>query len=135
MVPKWIPLSGSLETLMTRTRQVIAGIIGVVALFSFGCSGSNSELKSSDTTSTESTTDPSSTSETTKTTAQPKELAPLGSGKAVTIAFGGDASFEGLSTAVVSNTTGLLSAIAPVMSDAEGRYPVPEPGKKTNREY
>lgn len=119
MVPKWIPLSGSLETLMTRTRQVIAGIIGVVALFSFGCSGSDSELKSSDTNSTESTTDPSSTAETTKTTAQPKELAPLGSGKAVTIAFGGDASFEGLSTAVVSNTTGLLSAIAPVMSDAD----------------
>jgi len=24
---------------------------------------------------------------------------------------------------------------APVMSDADGRYPVPEPGKKTNREY
>ena len=104
---------------MTRTRQVIAGIIGVVALFSFGCSGSDSELKSSDTNSTESTTDPSSTAETTNTTAQPKELAPLGSGKAVTIAFGGDASFEGLSTAVVSNTTGLLSAIAPVMSDAD----------------
>ncbi|CAB4922209.1 unannotated protein [freshwater metagenome] len=119
MVPKWIRPSGTLESLMTRTRQVIAGIIGVIALFSVGCSGSDSELKSSDTNSTESTTDPSSTAETTKTTAQPKELAPLGSGKAVTIAFAGDASFEGLSTSVVSNTTGLLSAIEPVMSAAD----------------
>lgn len=44
---------------------------------------------------------------------------PLGSGEPVTIAFGGDVSFEGLEQAVVTNTDGLLSAIAPVLGAAD----------------
>lgn len=49
----------------------------------------------------------------------PGDRDPLGSGETVTIAFGGDASFEGLEQAVVTNTHGLLAAIAPVLGGAD----------------
>lgn len=44
---------------------------------------------------------------------------PLGNGEAVTLAFAGDASFQDLEQAVVSNPQGLLSAIAPVLGAAD----------------
>ncbi|MHB1138805.1 MAG: CapA family protein, partial [Microthrixaceae bacterium] len=53
------------------------------------------------------------------TTSTEAPRGPLGSGQPVTIAFAGDASFENLGGAVVSNPTGLLSAIAPVLSAAD----------------
>lgn len=47
------------------------------------------------------------------------ERGPLGNGEAVTIAFAGDSSFQGLAAGIVGNPTGLLAAIAPVLSDAD----------------
>ena len=54
---------------------------------------------------------------TTTTTEPPRPR--TGSGEPVTIAFAGDASFEGLAGALASNPTGLLSGIAPVLSGAD----------------
>ena len=54
----------------------------------------------------------------TTTTTEPRR-ARTGSGKAVTIAFAGDSSFEGLAGAVQANPTGLLSGIAPLLSGAD----------------
>ncbi|MGB3411198.1 MAG: CapA family protein [Microthrixaceae bacterium] len=47
------------------------------------------------------------------------ERGPLGSGEAVTLAFAGDASFQGLGAAASADPGGLLSAVAPVLSDAD----------------
>lgn len=58
-----------------------------------------------------------STVDTTTTTAPPR--GPEGSGEAVTIAFAGDASFEGLTDAVRSDPEGLLGAITPLLSSAD----------------
>jgi len=58
---------------------------------------------------------PSTQASTTTTTERPR----TGSGEPVTIAFAGDASFEGLSGALAANPTGLLSGIAPVLSGAD----------------
>lgn len=44
---------------------------------------------------------------------------PEGSGQAVTLAFAGDASFEGLEAGLASDPRGLLSAIAPVLGAAD----------------
>lgn len=44
---------------------------------------------------------------------------PEGSGRPVTLAFAGDASFEGLTDAVRSDPQGLLAAIAPVLGSAD----------------
>ncbi len=44
---------------------------------------------------------------------------PLGSGQTVTIAFAGDASFEGLTDRLLTNPTGLLSAVSPLLSAAD----------------
>lgn len=44
---------------------------------------------------------------------------PLGNGETVTIAFGGDASFEGLEGSLQSDPEGLLSAIAPTLGAAD----------------
>jgi poly-gamma-glutamate synthesis protein (capsule biosynthesis protein) len=54
----------------------------------------------------------------TTTTTEPRRPR-TGSGRPVTIAFAGDASFEGLAGAVTSNPTGLLSGIAPLLSGAD----------------
>ncbi len=107
---------------MTRTRLFVIFAVVAAMVLSFGCSGSKEEVKTaqgadSDSTSTQPQGD--ANPDTTNTTEPAKQAGPLGSGEAVTIAFAGDASFEGLSSSVVSNTTGLLSAIAPVMSAAD----------------
>ncbi|MGB6059082.1 MAG: CapA family protein [Microthrixaceae bacterium] len=47
------------------------------------------------------------------------ERGPLGSGEAVTLAFAGDASFQGLGAAASADPDGLLNAVAPVLSDAD----------------
>jgi len=44
---------------------------------------------------------------------------PEGSGNPVTIAFAGDASFEGVTDQVAANPTAVLSGIAPALSDAD----------------
>jgi hypothetical protein len=44
---------------------------------------------------------------------------PTGSGQAVTLAFGGDSSFENQTAGLLSNPTGLLQAIAPDLSGAD----------------
>jgi poly-gamma-glutamate capsule biosynthesis protein CapA/YwtB (metallophosphatase superfamily) len=54
----------------------------------------------------------------TTTTTEPRRPR-TGSGEPVTIAFAGDASFEGLSGALAANPTGLLSSIAPVLTEAD----------------
>ncbi|HTO00548.1 MAG TPA: CapA family protein, partial [Microthrixaceae bacterium] len=47
------------------------------------------------------------------------ERGPLGSGESVTIAFGGDASFQGLGPSATADPAGLLRAIAPLLSQAD----------------
>jgi poly-gamma-glutamate capsule biosynthesis protein CapA/YwtB (metallophosphatase superfamily) len=53
----------------------------------------------------------------TTTTTEPR--GPLGSGEPVTLAFAGDASFEGLIGSLQSDPEGLLSAIAPTLGAAD----------------
>lgn len=48
-----------------------------------------------------------------------EQRGPLGSGESVTIAFAGDASFEGVTGALVANPTGLLNAVTPLLSQAD----------------
>jgi poly-gamma-glutamate synthesis protein (capsule biosynthesis protein) len=55
--------------------------------------------------------------DTTTTTTEPR--GPLGSGEPVTLAFAGDASFEGLIGSLQSDPEGLLSAIAPTLGAAD----------------
>jgi len=112
MVPKRNVCSGNVINLMTRSHLVLISVLLTATTLSFSCSGSDNQSRSIG-------TDSNASSDSNSTTQPEKEQGPLGNGKAVTIAFGGDASFEGLSTAVVSNTTGLLSAITPVMSAAD----------------
>ncbi len=63
------------------------------------------------------TADGPSTTASTTTTEAPRPR--TGSGEPVTIAFAGDASFEGLSGALTSRPASLLSAVAPVLSSAD----------------
>ncbi len=44
---------------------------------------------------------------------------PLGSGESITLAFAGDSSFQGLGARATADPAGLLSAIAPVLADAD----------------
>ncbi|MCX6523275.1 MAG: hypothetical protein NTX58_00710, partial [Actinobacteria bacterium] len=105
---------------MTRTRSLVIFAVVAAMVLSFGCSGSEDEVNTAQGAGdTNADTNADTNTDTTKTTEPAKQAGPLGSGEAVTIAFAGDASFEGLSSSVVSNTTGLLSAIAPVMSAAD----------------
>jgi poly-gamma-glutamate capsule biosynthesis protein CapA/YwtB (metallophosphatase superfamily) len=53
------------------------------------------------------------------TPAPPTAPGPLGSGESVTIAFAGDASFEGLSGRLLADPDGLLAAISPVLGAAD----------------
>src|SRR5690606_30707678 len=54
------------------------------------------------------------------TTAAPAaERGPLGNGEPVTLAFAGDASFEGLEGALATDAGTLLGAIAPVLGAAD----------------
>lgn len=66
-----------------------------------------------------SSVDETESSNTSTTDVQPAERGVLGSGSAVTIAFAGDSSFQGLTAAVQADPTGVLSAIAPMLGDAD----------------
>ena len=95
-------------------------VAGVLVALGGACSTSGRNVDSSATASTSEAggaVEAAATASTTTTTEAPR--GPLGSGQPVTIAFAGDASFENLSGSVVSNTNGLLSAIAPVLSAAD----------------
>jgi poly-gamma-glutamate synthesis protein (capsule biosynthesis protein) len=95
----------------------------VVALGPAACSGTSADAVTSGSPSEEAagggtdTGGDAAAASTTTTTTEPRDE--LGSGETVTLAFGGDASFEGLTDSVVSNTSGLLSAIAPTLQGAD----------------
>ncbi len=87
----------------------VTAVLGIAA-----CSGtSSSQVKSSD-----SGPGPAESSTSTETTLPARDPV-LGNGETVTIAFGGDASFENLDSALAGDTSSLLSAIAPVMNEAD----------------
>ena len=48
-----------------------------------------------------------------------EQRGPLGNGQTVTIAFAGDASFEGVTDRLFTNPTGLLSAVSPLLGAAD----------------
>lgn len=93
-------------------------IMSIFAAFA-GCSSANQGVSSkampaSSKGRDSSTTTHSSLAETTTTT-----RGPLGSGEAVSIAFAGDSSFQGLGAAVINNPSKVLSAIASALGDAD----------------
>ncbi len=96
-------------------RAAIAVLVAVTAVLGMAaCSGtSSSQVKSAD-------SDPAPAEAPTSTETTLAERDPLlGNGETVTIAFGGDASFENLDSALAGDTSTLLSAIAPVMNGAD----------------
>lgn len=101
---------------------LLAAVVGLLAVFA-GCSTSDRNVSagSSNGGSGSDSAANARASTTTPTTTAPTTTAPspLGSGNPVTIAFAGDASFEGLGAAAEANRTGLLSAITPVLSSAD----------------
>lgn len=96
----------------------------LLVAFGAGCSGSEiaeAEPSPPDRRTPESTAPGSSTPRSTTTTEAPTTTirGPLGSGSPVTIAFGGDASFQGLDAALARDPGGLLGAIAPLLGAAD----------------
>jgi len=102
-------------------RLAVAAVC--LALVSGACSTSGRNVSDGgrdDRSSTTASGSDTATGATPAPTAPPTTVrSALGSGQPVTIAFAGDASFEGLGSAASANPTGLLSAIAPVLSAAD----------------
>ncbi|MFM7062473.1 MAG: CapA family protein [Actinomycetes bacterium] len=96
---------------MHLRRSLPALFLGLAAV-SAACSGTTRTQVGAPSESTV-----PSTAAPTTTTEAPRPR--TGSGEPVTIAFAGDASFEGLSGALTSNPAGLLSAVAPVLTAAD----------------
>lgn len=104
-------------------RTVLLALASLVWLLVAACGGGDdaSTASEADDGSVSAGVEPDEGATTPETTEDVSEPArgPLGSGEPVTIAFGGDASFEGLEQAVVTNPDGLLAAIAPVLGAAD----------------
>lgn len=91
-------------------------VLAAVALTACGDDGGGSAATTTGSPSTSSSAEDAAGDTTTSTT-EPR--GPLGNGEPVTLAFAGDASFEGLVGAVQSDPDGLLSAIAPTLGAAD----------------
>lgn len=87
---------------------LIAACIGVL-LLAASCAGNEDEAAA----------DPAATPNEAGSEGTTTTRGPLGSGEPVTIAFAGDASFEGLGDSVRANPEGLLRAIGPVLGAAD----------------
>lgn len=102
---------------MVLSRSALLAVVTLVSLALASCGGDDERTAGTATTTPQPVgeTQPEDPAEEPTTTVR----GPLGNGEPVTIAFGGDASFEGLEQAVVTNTDGLLTAIAPVLGEAD----------------
>jgi poly-gamma-glutamate synthesis protein (capsule biosynthesis protein) len=100
-------------------RPGLVLVVGLAVAWSGACSTSGRNVASTATSSTTVAEAGTPAADDAATTTTEAARGPLGSGQPVTIAFAGDASFENLGSAVQSNTQGLLSAIAPVLSAAD----------------
>jgi poly-gamma-glutamate synthesis protein (capsule biosynthesis protein) len=96
---------------------VVAGTVGAVAVSRGGETGALPRDRSTDASSGTSSSRPTSTTTTVPPTTTTN---PLGSGRAVRIAFGGDTHFEGmLSDSLAADPAGLLAPVAPILSGAD----------------
>ncbi|MFM7068891.1 MAG: CapA family protein [Actinomycetes bacterium] len=99
-----------------RRRRVGAIVVLLtVAIGAAACSGTTDQQVAVTSAPTSVASSTSSTATTSTTVARNS----LGNGETVTLAFAGDANFEGLDGALAANPTGLLRAITPLLSDAD----------------
>lgn len=109
----------------TPRGGAVAAAVLVFALAAVACVGTDDrqlQARATDDAGAVSSTPATSTPMTGPTTAAPSSTAgrgPLGSGSPVTLAFAGDASFEGLEAALAQRPGTLLSEIAPVLGAAD----------------
>jgi poly-gamma-glutamate synthesis protein (capsule biosynthesis protein) len=97
-------------------RLPVALLFGLLAcgLLAAACGGGGSSDEAEGTT-----TAPTPSTAPTTSTSTTEVRGPLGNGETVTLAFGGDASFESLEGPLSADPEGLLSAIAPTLSAAD----------------
>ena len=109
----------------TVTRPLLPPVLALVVLAVLvpaACGGGSGSASPASTTAEVSSPESPDTatdvdSEPPSTISEPR--GPLGSGESVTLAFAGDASFQGLTEAVVADPGGLLGSIAPVLGAAD----------------